>query len=1091
VAVSVVASTQNPSLSGNVASLTIDLSSWSFTAGDVLVIIWTGYGSRIPTGASGVAATWTAVSPTAGDVIRMYVGTGTLTAGTVTVTQNSTGIGHLAAYQVRGLSSTTVVKGTQASFTVATATGPAALNAGNEQIAFSGFRGLTTSATYPDTETPAGWTHQATVTGTGAAGRYGYAIPTTTQTGHTVSASGASGSNKSVLNFVIGTYSAPASGSDAAVAVSLPALTSAVEVTSTATAAVAAALPALSAAAEASVTVSGEAAVSLPALSASADGVVTTGVEIAAALPSLTAEVLVVADDTSLVDVTATLPALSAAAVVDLPSVVELAATLPSLTAAVEGAVTPAYPAGSVDATLPSLTTSVVVDAGLSLEPWTDGLHGEALIYLDAPVGALEVTYPAEPAPAVIVETPLFWQSHESAVIGGDTSGMTSVEVGVPHVWVDGVDVTYFRDVPVGFGPWREESPFAWTGTSLTFPQVFHYEERGTGDLSWMRPDAPVTIAIVKPDDTRIHKFTGFLTSEDPGVGRGRTECVWQVAGILHQADFARHPVPARLDTTDIGSLIAAELNGTPSRRFSYMRSLITGIKSRQRGSTNDTRWDYASGLLATAVREDGKQWTLEPTGTRSFALKLKDTTTVNWTVTAGAPGVECDLTRDDTERIDVVYGYGVGPDGYAWWNNFFPDLLPYDPPDYPFSDPDRNVLVGDTDADTLTGTGVSDWQQRIRDLGYKSIAVDGVMNTADLAAVRWIQRLRGIQVDGYLGPQTWAATWNIGTIGGDLTVVRRPLAWRTECEPYLYGANGAVVGTNPDYDPDIIVHEIDVDFGAGVTKADGRDMAQRILERGTDPGIAGTVRLQSCPWEGSRWEISAGDNILLKGWRGTDVLMRVVAVDADPASLTVTLTVDSEFRDAMTVMEVLKRNAESRPDPARRPGNPSRRSRLDQDMAVPFEGESPAGRFPKMAIFGGLWTVWPVPVSEIGVVAKLRFQTSGPTSKFAMAVFGRAVTANQIAAKVPNPLAVSNPWNDAGDAWLESVAFVDAWGEEGQAAGYGMLGSESDGDPVTGELYDDAGFPFVSAVPPWLWVAVYAPVATFIEGRIYPDPVQ
>jgi peptidoglycan hydrolase-like protein with peptidoglycan-binding domain len=1065
-------------------NLTIDLSAadaygntWTPATGDLVLIEWVGFDSRISTGCSGLSATsWDAVTPTVGDVTRWYQGTkssGAMTAGVVTVTQNASGVGHLRAHVLRGYSATSALAfaTSRSSTTAATETGPSALTVGNNQVAFVSARFLTTAATFPATATPAsGWTYETAITGTNRYSQSVWQAPSSTETNHTITASGASGNNKSLYLLELGTYSAPPTDT---------------------TAVVSASLPALSAAAEVAVTQDGAVAATLPALSASADATVTYEATVAAALPSLTAEVLAVADDTTFGQVDASLPALSAAAVVDLPSVVEAAASLPSLTATVEVDVTPAYPAGSVDASLPSLSGSVVVDAGLSLEPWTDGLHGEALIYLDAPVGALEVTYPAEPAPAVIVETPLFWQSHESAVIGGDTSGMTSVELGVPHVWIDGVDVTYFRDVPVGFGPWREESPFAWTGTSLTFPQVFHYEERGTGDLAWMRPDAPVTIAIVKPDDSRIHKFTGFLTSEDPGVGRGRTECVWQVAGILHQADFARHPVPARLDTTDIGSLIAAELNGTPSRRFSYMRSLITGIKSRQRGSTNDTRWTYASGLLATAVREDGKQWTLEPTGTRSFALKLKDTTTVNWTVTAGAPGVECDLTRDDTERIDVVYGYGVGPDGYAWWNNFFPDLLPYDPPDYPFSDPDRNVLVGDTDADTLTGTGVSDWQQRIRDLGYKSIAVDGVMNTADLAAVRWIQRLRGIQVDGYLGPQTWAATWNIGTIGGDLTVVRRPLAWRTECEPYLYGANGAVVGNNPDYDPDIIVHEIDVDFGAGVTKADGRDMAQRILERGTDPGIAGTVRLQSCPWEGSRWEISAGDNILLKGWRGTDVLMRVVAVDADPASLTVTLTVDSEFRDAMTVVEVLKRNAESRPDPARRPGNPSRRSRLDQDMAVPFEGESPAGRFPKMAIFGGLWTVWPVPVSEIGVVAKLRFQTSGPTSKFAMAVFGRAVTANQIAAKVPNPLAVSNPWNDAGDAWLESVAFVDAWGEEGQAAGYGMLGSESDDDPVTGELYDDAGFPFVSAVPPWLWVAVYAPVATFIEGRIYPDPVQ
>jgi hypothetical protein len=316
-------------------------------------------------------------------------------------------------------------------------------------------------------------------------------------------------------------------------------------------------------------------------------------------------------------------------------------------------------------------------------------------------------------------------------------------------------------------------------------------------------------------------------------------------------------------------------------------------------------------------------------------------------------------------------------------------------------------------------------------------------------------------------------------------------MAVRPEVEKYLYGANGATVGLNPDYDPSIIRHEIDVDFGAGVTKEQGREMAQRILERGMDPGVAGTIRLTTCPWEGSRWEVNAGDNVLLKGYRGADVLCRIVAVDADPESLTVTLTVDSEFRDAMAVMQVLERNRESKADPARRPGNPNRRSRMDQDQVTPFEGESPAGRLPRMAIYEGLWTVWPVPVSEVGLIAKLRVTTSGPASRFAVALFGKPVTANQLAAKVPNPLAVSSPWTDAGDAWLNSVGWIEAWGEEGQAAGYGMLGSESNGDPVTGELYDDAGVPYVSQVSPWLWVAMFSPTSCFIEGRIYPEPTQ
>ena len=47
--------------------------------------------------------------------------------------------------------------------------------------------------------------------------------------------------------------------------------------------------------------------------------------------------------------------------------------------------------------------------------------------------------------------------------------------------------------------------------------------------------------------------------------------------------------------------------------------------------------------------------------------------------------------------------------------------------------------------------------------------------------------------------------------------------------------------------------------------------------------------------------------------------------------------------------------------------------------MVTPFEGESPAGRLPRLPLYEGLWTVWPVPVSEVGLIAKLRMQTSSP----------------------------------------------------------------------------------------------------------------
>ena len=82
---------------------------------------------------------------------------------------------------------------------------------------------------------------------------------------------------------------------------------------------------------------------------------------------------------------------------------------------------------------------------------------------------------------------------------------------------------------------------------------------------------------------------------------------MWGVEGALWQADHSIHQVPARLDPTDIGTLIPDELNGTPSRRFStiatgHHRHPVPGAWQ----SLNETRWAYATDLLATATVDGG-----------------------------------------------------------------------------------------------------------------------------------------------------------------------------------------------------------------------------------------------------------------------------------------------------------------------------------------------------------------------------------------------------------------------------------------------------------------------------------------------------
>lgn len=61
-----------------------------------------------------------------------------------------------------------------------------------------------------------------------------------------------------------------------------------------------------------------------------------------------------------------------------------------------------------------------------------------------------------------------------------------------------------------------------------------------------------------------------------------------------------------------------------------------------------------------------------------------------------------------------------------------------------------------------LNGDDVRLVQQRLADLGYGQVGVvDGIFGPATDAAVRAFQQQQGLEVDGIVGPQTWARLFN------------------------------------------------------------------------------------------------------------------------------------------------------------------------------------------------------------------------------------------------------------------------------------------------------------------------------------------
>src|SRR5690606_4143126 len=142
----------------------------------------------------------------------------------------------------------------------------------------------------------------------------------------------------------------------------------------------------------------------------------------------------------------------------------------------------------------------------------------------------------------------------------------------------------------------------------------------------------------------------------------------------------------------------------------------------------------------------------------REPVLHVKDTTTVSWSVRAGQRGIHVDLERELLPN--AVFGEGVRPDGGRWRNAKYPNWRPDDTPPNPMS-PTSSFHGGTRDSDTTSGSGVSDWQAKAGQ------PVTGRYSAADAQACRDLQREAGIQVDGSVGPQTWAATFGTGSNTG------------------------------------------------------------------------------------------------------------------------------------------------------------------------------------------------------------------------------------------------------------------------------------------------------------------------------------
>lgn len=720
----------------------------------------------------------------------------------------------------------------------------------------------------------------------------------------------------------------------------------------------------------------------------------------------------------------------------------------------------------------------------------------------------------AGPPPSGLALVPLK-RVHETypapTLVDGRPTGLwtpttTETDWGNFQVVVANVDVTYFRGFPAQIDFYELAEPFGCGPARIRFPGVTPHDRVGEGDTNWLI--GGYSIDISGPGGVLWSGFIGNQVGEYTEAGYSYVvDCV----GEVWMAETVNHQPRTYLPPVDIGSMVPVVLNLVPHRRINGITQVTTGIKTTQRGSADTSVIGYAQELLATAVTDDGtNQWTIARTGHRQYAMQLKDRTTIAWTLQTGQRGVDVRLHLDSTTAVNRVYGRGVAPGGLAWAGWVYPRTGVEAAASYPYASPSTTIGVGDTDAGTTSGTGVSDWQRRINETGIAAVTVDGKFDAKDAAAARLVQTKRGLTVDGIVGPQTWAASFDVGANGASLDgAYRAPLYALPSVTPNLTNADGSIGAANPSDNRNLIVVDRDEDFGDGITKAEAIRSAKAEVTRTNaigwlGPGWVGEIVLSVDPPEMSRWEIREGSNGTIKGWTGRDVDVHVVSVRCEPPTSgdqagTVTLTVDEKARDMVTLGAVMRRDRDAARNPAMLPPRKQRRSQSRPDSVVEFDSESSGGIIPRFALYGGLWSVIRIPVSQAGKVAQVAATTS-PAARFTMAFFGAPVTPADLVKHVG-----SAPLTERGDGFgpydwhadqLATLGFVEALGGPGQACGYspGYETSPHGGSgamPLTGKVLSTGAWSYQSERPPWLWVAFWAATSCYVSGRIYPAPID
>ena len=138
----------------------------------------------------------------------------------------------------------------------------------------------------------------------------------------------------------------------------------------------------------------------------------------------------------------------------------------------------------------------------------------------------------------------------------------------------------------------------------------------------------------------------------------------------------------------------------------------------------------------------------------------------------------------------------------------------------------------------------------------------------------------------------------------------------RITYEPFAYRRQVHPVDQNSWWDRTVMRKEVNLSFVEGVSETDARQIARSHLQRFADPGVTGKITLTADPTAGghylSWYLVKAGMSIVVRGLFGDPQGQLFHITECTVGPMGAELTVDSKYRDQLTVQEVRMRTRDS-----------------------------------------------------------------------------------------------------------------------------------------------------------------------------------